>query len=127
MAEETKHCGTCKYGYLGPGYEPCKSCGDDCSKWESDADGIIPIPVDMRFTTVDETKESEKKYFSVIVTLLQADPCSGFKTMTSTNVLNYYFTDGGIFYAEMDNGDWFMCPKENIHHVKVQQTYKKEN
>lgn len=55
MAEEIrKQCGTCKYAYLGPGYEPCKSCGDDCSKWESDSDGIIPMPVDMRFSTITE-------------------------------------------------------------------------
>ena len=118
MVEETKHCGTCKYGYLGPGYEPCKSCGDDCSSWEAQ-DGVIPVPEDVKIVEVPE-----KKLYTVILTLLQADPCSGFKTMTSTNVLNYYFTDGGIFYAEMDNGDWFMCPKENIHYVKVQSTYK---
>ena len=66
MAEETKQCGTCRYGYLGPGYEPCKSCGNDCSKWESDSDGIIPMPVDMRFATVDETKEPEKYIYYII-------------------------------------------------------------
>lgn len=36
MAEEIKkHCGTCKYDYLGPGYEPCKSCSDSCDGWVS--------------------------------------------------------------------------------------------
>lgn len=36
MAEEIKkHCGTCKYDYLGPGYEPCKSCSDSCDSWVS--------------------------------------------------------------------------------------------
>ena len=84
--------------------------------------GVIPIPMDINKIVVRE----EKKRYTVNVTLLQADPYGGFKTMVSKNVLNYYFTDGGIFYAEMDNGEWFMCPKENIHYIKVQQTYKKE-
>ena len=120
MAEEIKTCETCWHGYSNPGYEPCASCGDDCSKWES----INTKKVIEEMTGIG--KEPEKKYFTITITLLQADPCSGFKTMTSKNVLNYYFTDNGIFYAEMDNGEWFMCPKENVHYIKVQQTYKKE-
>lgn len=123
MAEEIKTCETCWHSYSNPGYEPCASCGGDCSNWE---------PINTKKVIVIEEmtrigKEAEKKYFTVTVALHRTNPCSGFEIMTSTNVLNYYFTDGGIFCAEMDNGEWFMCPKENIHHVKVQQTYKKEN
>lgn len=55
MAENTKHCGTCKYGYLGPGYEPCKSCGDDCSNWEAQ-DEVVPIPMDIKHIAIREEK-----------------------------------------------------------------------
>lgn len=121
MAEELKkHCGTCKHAYLGPGYEPCKSCSDDCSNWE-ERDGIIPVPENVKIVEV-----YEKKLYTVTIILLQVDQCSGFKSMVSTNVLNYYFMNNGVFCAEMDNGELFMCPKENIHYIKVQQTYKKE-
>lgn len=27
-------CETCKNNLLGPGYEPCASCDDNCSNWE---------------------------------------------------------------------------------------------
>lgn len=49
---ETKHCGTCKHGYLGPGYEPCKSCGDDCSNWE----------VGLKIVSVEEQCKEPEKY-----------------------------------------------------------------
>ena len=37
MAGCIKTCETCRHGYLGPGYQPCMSCGDDCSNWEPNA------------------------------------------------------------------------------------------
>lgn len=76
MAEETKHCGNCKYAYLGPGYEPCKSCGNDCSKWESDVCGIIPIPVDMRYVVTKEEKYTY--YISYVIASSQMNLSSTF-------------------------------------------------
>lgn len=57
MAENTKHCGTCEHAYLGPGYEPCASCGEDCSNWNA-ALQIVPV---------QDSKEPEKNYAYYVV------------------------------------------------------------
>lgn len=68
MAENTKHCGTCKYGYLGPGYEPCKSCGDDCSSWE----------VGLEIVAVEERREEPEKYtYFVLYTFINKSGQNG--------------------------------------------------
>ena len=68
---ETKHCGTCKHGYLGPGYEPCKSCGDDCSNWE----------VGLEIVSVEEhCKEPEKNYtYYVVYSFVAQDGTTGIR------------------------------------------------
>lgn len=57
MAEEIRrHCGTCEHGYLGPGYEPCKSCGNDCSNWNA----ALPI------VPVQDSKELKKYTYFIV-------------------------------------------------------------
>lgn len=82
MAEETKHCGTCKYGYLSSGYEPCKSCGDDCSNWE----------VGLKIVSMEEQGKEPEKY----------------KYYVTYCVVNI----GHVFWAIIERGSKISSPKD---------------
>lgn len=63
MAEEKRTCETCIHNYLGPGYEPCKSCSDDCSNWDA---SLVVLPVQDRALDLNEELSTEPvlyKYF----------------------------------------------------------------
>lgn len=65
MTEEIKkHCGTCEHGYLGPGYEPCRSCTIGCSNWTA-ALTIEPIRISKE---AKDEEEPEKHDIMVNVT-----------------------------------------------------------
>lgn len=121
MAENTKHCGTCKYGYLGPGYEPCKSCGDRCDKWEPQ-DGVIPIPMDINKIVVRE----EKKLVSVKVEMVNRDSDSGCYAMDIPQVSKIDYGRDDIVLIEDIHGQTFIFPHNQIHYIRITPAEKED-
>lgn len=118
-------CDTCKHNYLGPGYEPCGSCGSGFKNWEP----YVSIP-DFKPLTTDEfrkliqnaptaeLKAPEKKLYNVKVHLLNPD-FEGNGGVDISDVVDSGFKTDGIFYAKKADGTWFMCPTERVHYVQI--------
>ena len=119
MAENTKHCGTCKYGYLGPGYEPCKSCGDDCSNWEGQ-DGVIPVPEEYNTRkAIEKMLGIEKKLYNVTVVLRERDPLTGSQFIIFETAVNAGYKDSEVFTVTGVNGEYLFIPKDRVQYIKA--------
>lgn len=108
-----KHCGSCKYGYLGPGYEPCKSCGDNCSNWEPDG-GVIPVPENVKIL-----EKPEKKLVSVKVEMVQRDSISGCYAMDIPQVSKIDYGRNGVVVIEDVYGQTYIFPEKQVQYVKI--------
>lgn len=119
MAENIKlGCDTCKHNYLGPGYEPCGSCGTGFRNWEPNGRRSTREYFDEMFKSTGELKAPERKNYNVKVHLLNPD-FEGNSGVDISDVIDSGFKTDGIFYAQKADGAWFMCPTERVHYVQI--------